>query len=626
MAHAHEAETDAFDEVFAAVNHPRRLAAIGAMALAAAASYFALHQSLGLRFDWIGLVATLVGGYPIWMEAWEAIREKQINMEITMALGVVAALAIGQFATAAIIVAFTLFSMYLEDLTRSRGKRALEVLLRGAPETATVRRDGSWVDVRAEDLHVGDIILVKPGEKVPADGKILTGESSVSEAAITGEPAMRPKSPGSRVFASTINGNAALEVEVQQRGEDTTYARIIRLVKEAGDRRGKTQRLADKVAQGIVYVVLTVATITYLVTQDWTTTISVILVAGACGVAAGTPLAILATTAKSARRGTIVKGGEGVEAMARIDTVVFDKTGTLTRGTPAVHKVAQLDGMPKDDFLATVASLEEGSDHPIAIALRTAAKPRGTATGVEYVAGRGLRGNVEHLQVMVGNLAMMRDASVAVPPSAAAEEQDAQRLGHVVVFGAIGGQLRGAIHLVDEVRPEARQAVQRLKELGLRTIMLTGDKEGPAREVATQVGIDEVHAQLLPEDKIRIVQRLKAEGRRVCFVGDGINDAPALAESHVGVAVAAGSEAAMETADVLLMNNDLGALADTIKASRRSQRVILFNFAGTMVVDLVGVALAAFGFLGPLLAAFVHVGSELVFVANSARLFAGSSK
>jgi heavy metal translocating P-type ATPase len=622
----HGGHTASFDEVFAKVNHGRRLAAIATMAVAAAASYFGFYESLGLPFDWIGLVATLVGGYPIWMEAWEAIREKQINMEITMALGVAAALAIGQFATAAIIVSFTLFSMYLEDLTRSRGKRALEVLLRGAPETATVRRGEAWVEVPAEDLQVGDVVLVRPGEKVPADGKILAGESSVNEAAITGEPTLRAKVPGNRTYASTINGNAALEVVVEQRGQDTTYARIIRLVKEAGDRRGKTQRLADKVAQGIVYVVLTVAALTFALTRDWTTTISVILVAGACGVAAGTPLAILATTAKSAKRGTIVKGGEGVEAMARIDTVVFDKTGTLTMGTPAVQKVTALDGMKTDDFLAIVASLEQGSDHPIAIALRHAVKPRGTASRVEYVAGRGLRGYVEHLPVMVGNLSMMQDAGVSISAAARQEEDAARRMGHAVVFGAIDGELRGAVHLADEVRPDARQAVARLRDLGLRLVMLTGDHPGPAQEVATQLGIQEVHAELLPEDKIRIVQQLKSQGRRVCFVGDGINDAPALAEAHVGVAVAAGSEAAIETADVLLMNNDLGSLATTIQASRRSQGVILFNFAGTLVVDLIGVALAAFGFLGPLAAAFVHVGSELVFVANSARLFAGSTQ
>ncbi|MFA5943515.1 MAG: HAD-IC family P-type ATPase, partial [Candidatus Thermoplasmatota archaeon] len=398
-----------FDEIFAPVRHGRRLAVIIAMALAAAASYFALHAQLGLRFDWIGLTATLVGGWPIWMEAWGAIREKQINMEITMALGVVAALAIGQFATAAIIVAFTLFSMYLEDLTRSRGKKALDVLLRGAPETANVRRSKDWVEVKAEELQVGDLVLVKPGEKVPADGKLVRGEGAISEAAITGEPALRTKRPGDLVYAGTLNGNHALEVAVTHRGEDTTYARIIRLVKEAGERRGKTQRLADRVAQAIVYVVLATASLTFLVTRDWTTTISVVLVAGACGVAAGTPLAILATTARNAGRGVIIKGGEGVEAMARIDTVVFDKTGTLTRGTPAVRRVTTFNGFSSGHLLSTICAVEQGSDHPVATAIRAAANPDGDATDIEYLGGRGVRGNVHGRQVLVGSLALMQD-------------------------------------------------------------------------------------------------------------------------------------------------------------------------------------------------------------------------
>lgn len=612
-----------FHEVFEPVNHRRRLAAIAAMGLAAGASFLGLYAKLGLPFDWIGLVATLIGGWPIWMEAWHAIRAREINMEITMALGVAAALVIGQFATAAIIVAFTLFSMYLEALTRGRGRKALEVLVRGAPETANLWRNDAWVEVGADALAVGDLVMVKPGEKVPADGKVLRGESFLAEAAITGEPSLRPKGPGSVVFAGTLNGNAALEVEVTRRGEDSTYARIIRLVKEAGDRRGKTQRLADRVAQGIVYVVFVAATATFLLTHNWTTTISVVLVAGACGVAAGTPLAILATTARSAGRGVIVKGGEGVEALARIDTVVFDKTGTLTGGTPAVQEVVTFDGMASQEFLAAVAAVEEGSDHPIANAIRAGARPPLRAEGVQYVAGRGVRGKVSGKEVLVGSLTLMREGGITVPPRAGDEERKAQASGHVLVFGSIAGQLQGAIHLADEVRPEAAQAIERLRALGLRLVMLTGDREGPAREVARKVGIEDVRFDLLPEDKIRIVQELKAEGRRVCFVGDGINDAPALAESDVGVAVASGSEAAIETADVLLMNSDLNGLVETIRSSRRSQAVILFNFGGTIAVDLVGIGLAAFGLLGPLLAAFVHVGSELVFIANSARLFAG---
>ncbi|MHB8632713.1 MAG: heavy metal translocating P-type ATPase [Thermoplasmatota archaeon] len=621
----HPTETS-FDEIFAPVHHTKRLAVIVAMAAAAAASFFGLHARLHLGFDWIGLAATLVGGWPIWMEAWGAIREKQINMEITMALGVAAALVIDQFATAAIIVAFTLFSMYLEDLTRGRGKRALEVLLRGAPDSAHVHRDEMWVEVKAEELQVGDVILVKPGEKVPADGKVVRGESHVGEAAITGEPSLRPKGPGMAVYAGTMNGNRAMEIEVQKRGDDTTYARIVRLVKEAGERRGMTQRLADRVAQGIVYVVLSAAALTFLLTRNLTSTISVILVAGACGVAAGTPLAILATTARMASRGVIVKGGEGVEALARVDTVVFDKTGTLTRGTPVVQKVVPLNGANSPDFVSVVAAVEEGSDHPIAAAILKAAKPKTRAQGIEYLAGRGVRGRVAGQEVLVGSLTLMREHGVAVPVGADEEEQKAARLGHALVFGSVGGQLQGALHLVDEVRPEAAESMRELRELGLTLVMLTGDREAPAREVGAKLGIADVRADLLPEDKIRIVQQLQAQGRRVCFVGDGINDAPALAEAHVGVAVASGSEAAMETADVVLMNSDLRGLVQTIRSSRRSQAVILFNFGGTLAVDLVGVALAAFGLLGPLVAAMVHVGSELVFIANSARLFTGTAR
>jgi heavy metal translocating P-type ATPase len=609
-------EQTSADEILAPINHPLRLLAIGAMALAAAASFLHLYARLHLGFDWIGLVATLVGGWPIWMEAWEAIREKQINMEITMALGVAAALAIGQFATAAIIVAFTLFSMYLEALTRSRGKHALEVLIRNAPESAAVQRDGAWVEASAESLRPGDLILVRPGDKVPADGRVVRGESHVAEAAITGEPTLRPKGPGATVYAGTVNGNAALEVEVARAGQDTTYARIVHLVREAGERRGRRQRLADLLAQGIVYVVLAAAAMTFLLTRNLTSTISVVLVAGACGVAAGTPLAILATTAQSARRGIIIKGGEAVEALATVDTVVFDKTGTLTRGVPSVERVEMLGPGSRDAFLGTISAVEQGSDHPVALAIRNSIPPTGRAEGVHYVAGRGMLGQVAGEKVLVGNADLLQEHGIHV--DAAAKPAEA---GELVVYGAVGSRLRGVIHLADEPRPEARDVVLRLRRMGLRVIMLTGDQPGPARRLGAAVGIDDIQAGLLPEDKIRIVRQLRQQGRRVCFVGDGINDTPALVESNVGVAVGSGSEAALETADVLLMSSDLNGLAQAIAGSRKSQGVILFNFGGTLAVDFAGIVLASLGLLGPLLAALVHVGSELAFILNSARLF-----
>jgi Cu+-exporting ATPase len=618
-AHA-EAETS-FDEIVAPVNHILRVGIIVSVGLAAASSYFGLWQAVGLPLDLIGLAAALIGGWPIWMEAWEAIRERQINMEITMAMGVAAALAIGEIETASVIVAFTLFSMYLEDLTKSRGKRALEVLLRGAPDKATVMRTGNWVEVVAADVQAGERVLVRGGAAVPVDGRVVEGTSTVNEAAITGEPFAKEKSKGGSVFAGTTNGGGTLEIEATRSGTDTTYARIVRLVREAGERRGKTQRLADRVAQGIVYVVLFAAVATWFGTHDRIAVVSVILVAGACGVAAGTPLAILATIAKTARRGVILNGGLAVEALAAVDTVVFDKTGTLTRGEPALERTVAADGTTDASFLGPVAAIEQGSDHPIARAIARASPGAQLASGVQYVAGRGMRGAVDGVEVIVGNIAMLGESGITVSDAAQRLAVEETKRGRIVVYAAVGGAFRGTLVLADELRPEAAASLARMRADGMRLVMLTGDGKASASDVATRLGIDEVHAELLPEDKLRIVQNLKQQGRRVLFVGDGINDAPALAEAHVGAALQSGTDAAIETADVLLMTNDLSGLGEALHESRRSQRVILFNFGGTLVVDFIGIGFAALGLIGPLASAIVHVGSELCFILNSARLF-----
>ncbi|MDP2316285.1 MAG: cation-translocating P-type ATPase [Pseudomonadota bacterium] len=622
-------EETGFDEVLAPVDHKRRLAVVGVMALAALASYLEMWRLLGLPFDVVGLVATLLGGWPVWKEAWEAIRERHINMEITMALGVGAALVIGQFATGAIIVAFTLFSMYLEDLTKSRGKRALEVLLRAAPQTANVRRAESWVEISVQEVAAGDRVLVKPGEKIPVDGVVVSGASSVVEAAITGEPFPREKQAGAGLFAGTINGSGALEMRADRTGEDTTYARIVGLVKQATERPGRTQRLADRVAQGIVYVVLATAVATWLYTHDPIIVVSVILSAGACGVAAGTPLAILAVTANQTRRGVVIKGGEAVEALARVDTVVFDKTGTLTLGEPDVEEIHPFRDATPEDVLLALLAVEEGSDHPIAHAVLRTVRARNLQLGggqaaddVQYVAGRGLVGRLrDGRTVLAGNVALLEERGIAVPEDARARIAEGGAAGRIPVLVARDEHVLGLVLLSDRLRAEAKGAIERLHAKGMRVVMLTGDHEGPANDVAERLGIREVRANLLPEDKVRIVQALRAQGRKVCMVGDGINDAPALMEADVGVAVAVGSEVALESADVLLMTNDLNRLVGALEDARQAHRVILFNFGGTVVVDFVGMGLAAFGMLGPIGAALVHVGSELAFILNSARLF-----
>jgi heavy metal translocating P-type ATPase len=612
-----EHEESTFDAILAPTPHARRWAVILLALAFSLASFARWWRLVGLPFDAVGLLVALVAGWPIWREAWEAVRERQINMEITMTLGVAAALAIGQIATALLIVSFVLFSQYLEELTRGRGRNALDALLRAAPETATVWREGAWASVPASDARAGDRILVRPGERVPADGRVAQGEPTLDESALTGEPFSRPKRVGDAVLSGALNGNVAFEMEATRDGEESTYARIIRLVREASERRGGTQRLADRVAQGIVYVVLAAALVTFLLTRDPVKTVSVVLVAGACGVAAGTPLAILAVTARSARRGVIVKGGETIEALARVDTVVFDKTGTLTHGQPVLSRARAAPGRREEDVLRPARSVEQGSDHPIARAIRAApGDPPVPAAGVEYRPGLGVLGSVDKQRVLVGNRRLLAAEGVAVPPVVASWEDEAQLL----VLVAVDGAFVGALELRDELRPSAREAVRSLERDGLRVVMLTGDREASAARVARELGIEH-RAQLLPDDKIRIVEEMRRGGRRVCFVGDGINDAPALAAADVGVAMRSGSEAAIETADATLMGDDLTLLPQLVRDAKRAQRTILFNFAGTLVVDGAGLALATVGLLGPVLAACVHVGSELVFILNSARLF-----
>ncbi|MHB8584779.1 MAG: heavy metal translocating P-type ATPase [Thermoplasmatota archaeon] len=624
---AHD-ETE-FDEILAPVHHARRIAAIVLVALGAIVSYLGSVRAPGIAPDAIGLIAALAGGWPIWMEAWEAIREREINMEITMALGVVAALVVQQYSTAAFIAAFTLFSMYLEDLTKSRGRRALEALLEAAPRTATVQRGGEWITTAADRALVGERILVRPGERIATDGHVVEGESQVVEAAITGEPFPQDKTTGSFVYAGTVNGHGRLIVQCERAHDETTYSRIVALVREASERRGKKQRLADRLAQAIVYVVLAAAAITYIVSHNATTAVSVILVAGACGVAAGTPLAILATTARGARQGVVLKGGEAVEALASVDMVVFDKTGTLTTGEPTVDSFVPLDGTDGSEVLRYLHAMESSSDHPLAKAVTRFASERhpaagGTgraAEGVQYLPGRGLRARIDGTEVVAGNLSLVAERGAAVPDAAREIVAKAAQDGNRVVLCAVGGVVRAGIVLRDALRPRAEATVAALKARGLRVCMLTGDDEAPARRIGAEVGIDEVHANLSPADKLGLVRAWQSEGRKVAFVGDGINDTPAIAEATAGIAMRSGSDAAVEACDVLLVSNDISDITLAFDAGRRAQRVILFNFGGTLAVDGVGILLAAAGFLTPLPAAIVHVGSELAFILNSARLF-----
>jgi len=592
---------------------------IALVAVAAAAVWFRLWEPFR-PVSVVGVIGLIVGGWPILTEAFENIRERRMTMELSMTIAIAAAAVIGQFFTALVITLFVLVAEVLEGLTVGRGRKAIRDLLEFLPREVSVRRSGSVQVVAAEDLRFGDAILVAPGGRIPVDGTVASGHSFVDESRITGESMPAEKIAGDKVFAGSINQSGALEIKTERVGRDTSYGKIIDAVERAERSRAPVQRLADRLAGYLVYFALGAAALTYIITRDIVSTISVIIVAGACGIAAGTPLAILGGIGRCARLGAIVKGGVHLETLGRVDTVVLDKTGTLTFGQPEVQGILPAEGASTQELLAAAAAAELRSEHPLGKAIVAYAQTQGLRVQeparFHYTPGRGIAAEVDESTVLVGNAAWMQDRGLLVPSSL-----QNGRAGAATVFVARDSAILGVIAIADTVRREARQAILALNEMGLRTLLLTGDIRSVAEDVARQLGISEVAAECLPEEKLaRIRTLVGGEKRIVAMVGDGVNDAPALVEASVGVAMGSGTDVAQESADVVLLGNDLLRFAETVKMARRVRRTIWQNFAGTLAVDTAGMALAAFGLLGPLLAAFIHVTSELAFILNSARL------
>jgi heavy metal translocating P-type ATPase len=593
--------------------------------LAAVAVWFKLWEPFP-AVNLVGVAGLIAGGWPILKEAFENALERRMTMELSMTIAIVAAAAIGQFFTALIITLFVLVAEVLEGLTVGRGRKAIRDLLEFLPREVSVRRSGAIQSVSAEELHIGDAILVDPGGRIPVDGTVLSGHSFVDESRITGESMPVEKTADTRVFAGSINQSGALEIRAERIGRDTSYGKIIEAVEHAERSRAPVQRLADRLAGYLVYFALGAATLTYLITRDIVSTISVIIVAGACGIAAGTPLAILGGIGRCARLGAIVKGGVHLETLGRVDTVVLDKTGTLTFGRPEIQRVVPADGVGIEKILDAAASAELRSEHPLGKAIvsyvRASKRPISEPERFDYTPGRGITALVDGVTVLAGNTALMQDRGVIVPPSLRHDHEAASD-----VFVAMGGLILGVIAVSDTVRPDAKGAIGALNEMCIRTILLTGDSRAVAEAVGRELGIQEIVAEALPEEKLLRIQVLvKAENKTVAMVGDGVNDAPALVEASVGVAMGSGTDVARESADVVLLGNDLVRFVDTLRMARRVRRTIFQNFAGTLAVDAAGIILAALGLLGPLLAAFIHVASEMTFILNSARLLPRSSR
>jgi heavy metal translocating P-type ATPase len=595
------------------------LARIAFVALAAAAVWFHVWEPFP-RISVIGIAATLIGGYPIFKEAIENIVERRMTMELSMTIALLAALAIREFFTVLVITGFVLAAEVLEGLTVGRGRRAIQDLLDFLPRTVLVRREGQEMEIGADQVQAGDTVIVKPGGHIPVDGVVLRGRSFVEQAAITGEAMPVEKAAGALVYAGTLNQSGALEIEAQKLGRDTTFGRIIEAVERAEKSRAPIQKTADRLAGYLVYFALGAAGLTFLVTHNARSTISVVIVAGACGIAAGTPLAILGAIGRAAHHGAIVKGGLYLEALAAVDTVWLDKTGTLTFGTPQIREVVAHGSFSVQQIIAAASIAERKSEHPLAKAILARAAelaiPLEEPDEFSCTPGRGIRANFRGEEVLVGSRALLTEHGVGT----ADPVKSGGLHGASVVYVARGGQLLGSIRIADVLRPEAKQAVAALRRMGLRTVLLSGDTQSATTSVGRDLGVDEMVGELLPGQKANWVRELRARGRKVAMVGDGINDAPALVEAHVGIAMGSGTDVARESADIILIGNDLSKFVETLRTARRCRGIIMQNFAGTLAVDSVGVGMAALGFLNPLLAAIIHVVSELAFILNSTRL------
>ena len=610
-----------------------------------------------------GTAALAVGCWPLVVEAAGELRERRMSMELSMLLAIVAAAVIGEWVTALAVTVFALCAEVLEDLSMDRGRDALTDLMSFLPQTARVvtgPQGTETSEVPLDEVRPGQVIALSPGGRVPVDGVVRTGRADVDQSRITGESLPVQVGPGDRVPAGSIT-RGALELQVERVGEDSSYGRIVAAVRRAQSSRAPVQRLADRLAARIVYLALAAALVTFLATRDARATISVIIVAGACGVAAGTPLAVLAAIARAARCGAFVKDGTHLERLSAVDTVVLDKTGTLTAGAPRVvaislaqpagestadpmaESTAESTAAPaagEDEVLALAAAAEWNSEHPIGRAICTEAAVRDLTVPVPddviYSPGAGVSARVKERWITVGRRegrehragqAVQETASAADTADDAAivsdtaSDPEAPSATSVVEVRA-DGQLLGTIALADRLRQGAASAVRDLGGMGLEVLMLTGDSAASATHVAHALGLapDQVRAGLLPADKEEVIRARRREGRCVAMVGDGVNDAPALSAADVGIAMGTGTDVAREAGDVVLVGSAPADLVETVRVARRARRIIMVNFAGTVVVDVAGMIAAGLGLLGPVAAALVHVVSESAFILNSARL------
>lgn len=594
---------------------------------------FAAAVALGLALNYFGLVKTVVGldtaallalaaGYRTFYNSVAALLERRLSADLAVSLAVVAALLIGEYLAAAEAMLIMLVGEGLESYAAARTQTAIRRFVEQMPRRARLLENGAEREVEAAALQAGDLIVVRSGERIPADGVVVEGASAVDESSITGEPLAREKQIGDEVFSGSLNGHGLLKIRVTRAGAETTLARVIQLVEEARRRRAPIERLADRYARYFLPAVLVAAGATLWLTRDWLRTVSVLIVACPCALILATPAAMVAAMGGLARRGILVRGGNVLQQAAELDTVAFDKTGTLTENRFEVVKLLPVQS-DENRLLALAAAAERGSNHVLARAIVEEAERRGLrvaeSSGAHVLPGRGAVCTLEERTIRAGSAAFLAEQGIS---GAEALLEEADRYGATTVLVAEDGRLAGAILLRARLREGVREAVHAFQHLGIsRQVILTGDRRRAAEAIARELGIPEVEAELLPEQKLDRIRQLGAQGRRVGMIGDGINDAPALAAAQVGVAVAGAADVSAEAAGVVYLPHSLDRLPKLVETARRAVAVAWQNiivFAG--LVNLVAVGAAATGRLGPIAAAATHQAGSLLVMLNSLRL------
>lgn len=589
-------------------------------------------------------------GKQFYIGAYKSLKNGSANMDVLVSLGTSAAYfyslylsfaSLGEHAhmvelyyeTSALLITLIILGKLFEAKAKGRSSEAIKKLMGLQAKTALVERDGQELEIPLEEVVVGDLLHIKPGEKIPVDGKIIEGRSAIDESMLTGESVPVDKSPGDEVIGATLNKNGFLKMQATKVGRDTALAQIIRVVEEAQGSKAPIQRLADKISGVFVPIVVGLAVITFFIWYLWVTPgdfaeslqkmIAVLVIACPCALGLATPTSIMAGSGRAAEYGILFKGGEHLEMTHRISAVVLDKTGTVTNGTPVLTDVFPASSQSEESFLSLVGSAEKQSEHPLAQAIVQGIKEKGIAlkeaTEFQAIPGFGIKATVEGKELLVGTRKLMEKYSIAIG-NATDKMEELEKTGKTAMLAAVDGEYAGIVAVADTIKETSKKAIERLKEMGLEVIMITGDNRQTAKAIASQVGIDHVIAEVLPEGKADEIKKLQAQGKKVAMVGDGINDAPALATADIGMAIGTGADVAMEAADITLIRGDLNSIADAIFMSKKTITNIKQNLFWALGYNSLGIPIAAMGFLAPWLAGAAMAFSSVSVVLNALRL------